>query len=150
MPAMPQARSQPTRARRPAQGQRTAAIKPPAKVAITLRLDPDRAARLQAVAEAENRSLADHVEAVLLRDLACREAADRVITMYVAPGASDSIRPEEVILAEGESDEDYAARRALMVELWSIPDNASAGGGLGFLTDEPDLYSDADLIERYR
>jgi len=25
-----------------------------------------------------------------------------------------------------------------------------AGGGLGFLDDEPDLYSDADAVERYR
>lgn len=27
---------------------------------------------------------------------------------------------------------------------------AQAGGAFDFLADEPDLYSDADLIERYR
>ncbi len=53
-----------------------------------------------------------------------RHEAERVITMYVAPGTSSSIRPEDVIRAEGETDEDYAARQALAVELWSIPDNA--------------------------
>jgi hypothetical protein len=115
---MPQVRTQTERAAR------ATAAKPRAKVAITLRLDPDRAARLQAIAEAENRSLTNYVETALLRDLARREEAERVITMYVAPGVPDSINPEDVIRAEGESDEDYAMRQALMVELWSIPDNA--------------------------
>ena len=121
---MSQARNQPSRVRRTARSQQAGTAKPRAKVAITLRLDPDRAARLQAVAEAENRSLTNYVETALLRDLARREEAERVITMYVAPGAPDSIRPEDVVRAEGESDEDYAARQALMVELWVIPDNA--------------------------
>ncbi len=96
----------------------------PSKVAITLRLDAERARRLQAIAEAENRSLTNYVETALLRELALREEAERVITMYVAPGTSPSIRPEDVIRAEGETDEDYTARQALAVELWSIPDNA--------------------------
>jgi hypothetical protein len=120
---MPQARKQPARPRRTAGGTRPAAGKPPAKVAITLRLDPERVALLQAIAEAENRSLTNYVETSLLRDLSRREEAERVITMYVAPGVPDSIRPEDVIRAEGESDEDYAERQALMVELWSVPDN---------------------------
>ena len=81
-------------------------------------------ARLQAIAEAENRSLTNYVETALLRDLARREEAERVVTMYVAPGVSTRIRPEDVVRAEGESDEDYAERQALAVELWSIPDNA--------------------------
>ncbi len=96
----------------------------PAKVAVTLRLDADRVRRLQAIAQAENRSLTNYVETALLRELARREEAERVITMYVAPGTSTSIRPEDVIRGEGETDEDYAARQALTVELWSIPDNA--------------------------
>ena len=54
-----------------------------------------------------------------LRDLAGREGVDRVITRYVAPGVPTSIRPEDVVRAEGESDEAYAERQALMVELWS-------------------------------
>jgi hypothetical protein len=112
------------RPRRPATGARSATAKPRAKVAVTLRLDPDRVARLQAIAEAENRSLTNYVETALLRDLARREEAGRVITMYVAPGLSTGIRPEDVVRAEGESDHDYAARQGLALELWSIPDNA--------------------------
>ena len=119
---MPQARKQHAGSRRKAG--RSAAAKPRAKVAITLRLDPDRVARLQAIAEAENRSLTNYVETALLRDLSRREEAERVITMYVAPGVSDSIRPEDVVRAEGESDAEYVERQALMVELWSIPHNA--------------------------
>jgi hypothetical protein len=102
----------------------TATHRQPAKVAITLRLDAERARRLEAIAQAENRSLTNYVETALLRELARREEAERVITMYVAPGTSTSIRPEDVIRAEGESDEAYAERQALAVELWSIPDNA--------------------------
>jgi hypothetical protein len=102
----------------------TSAHRQPSKVAITLRLDAERARRLQAIAEAENRSLTNYVETALLRELALREEAERVITMHVAPDTSPSIRPEDVIRAEGETDEDYAARQALAVELWSIPDNA--------------------------
>jgi hypothetical protein len=102
----------------------TGAGKPHAKVAFALRLDADTARRLQAIAEAENRSLTNYVETALLRDLTRREEAERVITMYVAPGVSTCIRPEDVVRAEGESDEAYAKRQALTVELWSIPDNA--------------------------
>jgi hypothetical protein len=95
----------------------------PAKVAVTLRLDADRVRRLEALAEAENRSLTNYVETTLLRDLALREEAERVITMYVAPGTSESVRPEDIVRAEGETDADYAERQALLMELWSIPDN---------------------------
>jgi predicted transcriptional regulator len=119
---MPEARKRP--ASRSRARTRPLAAKPRDKVAITLRLDADRAARLQAVAAAENRSLTNYVETALLRDLARREEAERVITMYVAPGVADTIRPEDVVRAQGESDEDYAQRQALAVELWSIPDNA--------------------------
>jgi len=102
----------------------TATHRQPAKVAITLRLDAGRARRLQAIADAENRSLTNYVETALLRELALREEAERVITMYVAPGTSPNIRPEDVIRAGGETDEGYAARQALALDLWSIPDNA--------------------------
>jgi hypothetical protein len=97
--------------------------RPIAKVAVTVRLDANLARRLETIAEAEHRSLTNYVETTLLRDLAQRDEADRVITMYVAPGTSTEIRPEDVIRAEGESDEAYAARQALAVELWSMPDN---------------------------
>jgi hypothetical protein len=94
------------------------------KVAITLRLDAERVRRLQALAEAENRTLTNYVETALLRDLGRRGEADRVITMHLAPGVSTNIRPEDVVRAQGETDEEYAERQALTVELWSIPDNA--------------------------
>jgi uncharacterized protein (DUF4415 family) len=113
----------PARARATASEASTARRQPP-KVAITLRLDADRARRLQALAEAENRSLTNYVETALLRELALRDEAERVITMYVAPGTSPSIRPEDVIRAEDETDDAYAERQALVTELWSIPDNA--------------------------
>lgn len=120
---MPQARKSvaapPSRARR-----RSTSSKPAGKVAITVRLDADRVRRLQAVAEAENRTLTNYVETSLLRDLARREEADRIITMYVPEGASTSIRPEDVVRADGESDEEYAERQALAVALWTIPHNA--------------------------
>jgi hypothetical protein len=126
----------------------TAAEHAPSNVAVTLCLDADLALRLRAIADALHYSLADHIEAVLLRDFVRREAADRLITMFVAPGAWDSIRPEDIVRAEGDSDADYAAHQALAVELWSITDNA--GAGFSFLGNEPDLYSDADIIERNR
>jgi hypothetical protein len=121
---MPQARKSNAPPRRPTRRGPSGASNPRAKVAITVRLDAAAARQLQAVAEAENRSLTNYVETALLRDLARREEADRVITMYVAPGASTTIRPEDVVRAEGESDEEYAERQALAVELWSIPHNA--------------------------
>ena len=120
---MPQSRKSASPPRRSA-GRVTTPDKPAGKVAITVRLDAARVRQLQAGAEAENRTLTNYVETALLRDLARREEADRVITMYVAPGVSTSIRPEDVVRVEGESDEEYAERQALTVELWSIPDNA--------------------------
>jgi hypothetical protein len=64
---MPQARTQTARPRRG--GDRTEAAKLRGKVAITLRLDAERVAQLQALAVAENRSLTDYVETAVLRDL---------------------------------------------------------------------------------
>jgi hypothetical protein len=121
---MPRARKSTAPPRRPTRRGPSGAGNPRAKVAITLRLDAAAAHRLQAIAEGENRSLTNYVETALLRDLAQRDEADRVITMHVAPDASTSIRPEDVVRAEGESDEEYAERQALAVELWSIPHNA--------------------------
>ena len=94
------------------------------KVAITLRLDAVRAQRLQEIAAAENRTLTNYVETTLIRDLALRDEAARVITMYAAPGTSDGLVPETVVRGEGESDEAYLRRRELVAELWSIPDSA--------------------------
>ncbi len=96
---------------------------PAAKVAVTLRLDPVRVRQLQAVAEAENRTLTNYVETALIRDLALRDEAARVITMRAAPGISARIAPEDVARGEGESDAAYARRQALLTELWAIPDS---------------------------
>jgi hypothetical protein len=93
------------------------------KVAITVRLDAERVRQLQAAAEGENRTITNYVETALIRDLEMRDEASRVITMYVAPGVPDRIEPEEVIRGPGESDAAYAKRQALVVALWSIPDN---------------------------
>jgi hypothetical protein len=49
------------------------------------------------------------------------DAADRVITLSIAPGVPESIRPENVVGAEAESAAADAERQALLVELWSIP-----------------------------
>ncbi len=98
--------------------------KPAGKVAITVRLDSARARRLQALAEAENRTLTNYVETALIRELARHDEADRVITMYVAPGTAAKIKPEDVVRADDETDEAYATRQALAVGLWSIADNA--------------------------
>ena len=97
--------------------------RPPAKVAITVRLDQARARQLQSIAEAENRTLTNYVETALIRDLALREEASRVITMHAAPGTSTRIAAADIVRAEGESDAAHAKRQALLVELWSIPDN---------------------------
>ncbi|HEY1933068.1 MAG TPA: hypothetical protein VGG99_13725 [Acetobacteraceae bacterium] len=121
---MPQAHRQSATPKHAAPHRRASGGKPRGKVAITLRLDADRAARLQAIAAAENRSLTNYVETALLRDLARHEEADRVITMYVAPGTRSTVRPEDVVRAEGEPDEIYAQRQALAMQLWSMPDNA--------------------------
>jgi len=93
-----------------------------AKVAVTLRLDPVRVRQLQAVAAAENRTLTNYVETALIRDLALRDEAARVITMRVAPGMSPRIAPDDFVRGKGESDAAYAERQALLAELWTIPD----------------------------
>ena len=94
------------------------------KVAITLRLDAARVRQLQSIAEAENRTLTNYVETALLRDLALRDEAARIITMQAAPGTSEHVAPEDIERGDGESDEAFARRRDLLVELWSIPDSA--------------------------
>jgi hypothetical protein len=115
--------AKPAAARRGSTGRPLATHRQATKVAITLRLDAERVRQLEAIARAENRSLTNYVETALLRDLDRRDEAERVITMYVAPGTSTSIRPEDVIRAEDETDDAYAERQALAMELWSIPAN---------------------------
>ncbi len=121
---MSEAVTKPASRRRGTATEPTTARRHPAKVAITLRLDADRARRLEAIAAAENRSLTNYVETALLRDLALRDEAERVITMYVAPGTLANVQPEDIIRGKDETDEAYDKRQALLMELWSIPDNS--------------------------
>jgi hypothetical protein len=93
------------------------------KVAITLRLGAEQMARLQEIAQAENRSLTNFVETALLREVARRDEAAPVITMRSVAGAPRQIVPEDVVRGPGESDAAFARRRDLLVELWAIPDN---------------------------
>jgi hypothetical protein len=95
---------------------------PVAKVAVTVRLDPVRVRQLQLAAEAENRSLTNYVETALLRDLAQRDEAARVITLLTAPGAPVDIDRDDIVRGASESDAQYAKRQDLMMELWSVPD----------------------------
>jgi len=94
-----------------------------AKVAVTVRLDALRVQQLQAAAEAENRTLTNYVETALIRDLALRDEAARVITMHAAPDVSSRIDPADILRAEGETDAAYTKRQSLLTELWSIPDS---------------------------
>lgn len=96
---------------------------PPPKIAITLRLDAERAKRLQMIAEQENRTLTNYVETALIRDLSLRDEAARVITVRAAAGTSAKIAPEDVERGAEESDAAFAKRRDLIADLWSIPDS---------------------------
>ncbi len=102
---------------------RSAPPGPAGKVAITVRLDRDRVRKLQAAADTENRTLTNYVETALIRDLALRDEASRVIAMHQAPGTSNQIDPADLLRAEGETDAAYIRRQSLLTELWSIPDS---------------------------
>jgi len=90
--------------------------------AVTFIVTPVCLQALQAFAAAENRSLTNFIETTLIRSLAAREEAARVITMRLAAGTVAEITPGEVMRGTGESDADYAARRDLRVNFWSLPD----------------------------
>jgi hypothetical protein len=91
------------------------------KVPITLRIDEDRFEKLSLLAEAENRTPANYAETALLRDMAAKEEAARVITMLVPPEAA-STTPGMLLRSEGESDDRYAERSLLFDRLFAIPD----------------------------
>jgi hypothetical protein len=93
------------------------------KIPVTLRLDAERFKRLQILARAENRTVTNFVETAVLRDMEAKEEAARVITMFVPPEAA-ALTPGKLLRTEGESDERYAERSALMDRLFAIPHNA--------------------------
>nr|WP_294544330.1 hypothetical protein [uncultured Rhodopila sp.] len=92
------------------------------KVPITLRIDEVRFKKLALLAEAENRTPTNYVETALLRDMAAKEEAARVITMFVPPEAA-GVTAGPLLRSEGESDERYAERSALFDRLFDIPDS---------------------------
>ncbi len=91
------------------------------KQVVTLRLDLERFRKLELLARAENRTPTNYAETALLRDMDAKEEAARVITMFV-PGEAAALVPGELARTEGESDERYAERSALMDSLFAIPD----------------------------
>lgn len=91
--------------------------------AITLRFDARRFARLAAIAEAENRTATNYVETLVLRDLAAKDEANRVITVYAAPETANLV-PGKLERSKGETDGRYARRKKLVHELMSIPDRS--------------------------
>jgi hypothetical protein len=92
------------------------------KVPITLRIDEARFHKLTLLAEAENRTPTNYVETALLRDMAAKEEATRVITMLVPPEAAGAT-PGVLLRSEGESDDRYAERSLLFDRLFAIPDS---------------------------
>lgn len=95
--------------------------RPTRKVPLTLRLDEARFRKLELLAEAENRTPTNYVETALLRDMAAKEEAARAITMLV-PAEAAALAPGPLLRTEGESDERYAERSALLDRLFAIPD----------------------------
>lgn len=93
----------------------------PTQKALTLRLDATNFDRLAAAAAAENRTPTNYVETLVLRDLAAKDEADRVIAVYV-PAESAALVPGDLERSEGESDRRYAQRKKLVDELTSIAD----------------------------
>ena len=92
------------------------------KVPITLRIDEARFHKLTLLAEAENRTPTNYVETALLRDMAAKEEAARMITMLAPADVADTA-PAALLRTEGESDERYAERSLLFDRLFAIPDS---------------------------
>jgi hypothetical protein len=110
-----------SRARKTSSGSGSSSRRPARKVALTLRLEEARFRTLELLAEAENRTPTNYVETALLRDMAAKEEAARAITMLVPPEAA-ALTPGPLLRTEGESDERYAERSALLDRLFDIPD----------------------------
>lgn len=93
------------------------------KIPLTLRLTEGEFMRLELMATAENRSLANFAETHLLESMAAKEEAARVITMYV-PDELKDVQLGPLLRSEGESDERYAERSALLSELFALGSSA--------------------------
>lgn len=88
-----------------------------ARPGVTVRLDPALHARLQRIAKSEHRSVAAFLETLVEREIAARDAAERVIRVHVAPELAGL--PQGDILPEpGESDARHARRGATLKALF--------------------------------
>jgi predicted transcriptional regulator len=91
------------------------------RTAITLRLDAEQFRRLESLARAENRTPTNFVEAAVLRDLDAKEEAARPTSMFLADDA-ETLLPGKLLRSDGESDNRYRERSALMDRLFALPD----------------------------
>ena len=81
----------------------------PARIGVTIRLDPDVAERVRRIAAHEHRSVAGHIQMLIERDPQARDEAERVIHVFTAPELQGQPLGT-LIREEGETDERYASR----------------------------------------
>jgi len=91
------------------------------KIAVTVLLDPESFRALEAVAEAESLSTSEMALSAVIRDLEARQEVARGVSMFVAAEAL-GLAPGPLVRTEGESDERFAQRSALMDQLFAMPD----------------------------
>lgn len=89
--------------------------------AITLRLAPADYGRLILLARAENRNPTNYVETLVLRDLAAKEEAARILTLLV-PADAQAATPGALLRTEGDSDARHAERVEVFDRLFALPD----------------------------
>jgi predicted transcriptional regulator len=90
---------------------------PTTRPGVTVRLNPETHARLQAIARFEHRSVAAVLERLVEQDLARRDEAERVITVHVAPELQD-VPFGELHRRPGETDRAYARRKKALDTLF--------------------------------
>lgn len=91
-----------------------------ARTGVTVRLDPVDLQRIRLIAEAEHRSVAGYLELLVERDLAARDEAERVVHIHVAPELA-GLQQGPVRREDGESDEQYERRKAVLTALFGEP-----------------------------
>ncbi len=74
------------------------------------------------LARAENRSPTNYVETLVLRDIAARREAARVLSVAVPEDAA-AATPGALPRTEGDSDARHAEREALFDRLFTLPDS---------------------------
>jgi hypothetical protein len=89
--------------------------------ALTLRLDSTIFRRLVTAASAENRTPTNYIETLVLRELAAKDGANRIITVY-APPETATLVPGDLERGAEETEQRYARRKKIVDELMSIPD----------------------------